>query len=443
MDRKEAIGKYRFQFLNLKIRISYRKAESLKGRPNFLAPEVYLGKESSTKSVNLYSLGIILYRLLNYSRNPFLPRFPEQYFSQDEDTAFEERMNRKTPEFPSHSVEAIGRVIVKAIYSSSERFQTADGFIDALETAIDNTPTEVFNEKISFGTFSFSEHSEKPKVKQYGNSIGEKALQSMPEEYIENERNNSLNKHLFESIGRNTPPRTTGRVVNVIPPDLDEPDEPTVLAKKVMNKFVFFVPVVILLVGIAAYFIVFPNMCGKVVSFVDWLFIDPENIINTLRDPNTVFPKGNSIIGMRIFWWVWLASLISSLFFVGKQLHAKPEPNATNAILTKKEPYLMIQDVTAALKQLKNRRNSYQLDSLVYSVKKLEEKLSVESDFGYGKNAVINCENNIARQIEFLLDTVPCVENGDFEENLEAMNTAVMNINSLLRKRTELKKNNI
>ena len=43
-----------------------------------------------------------------------------------------------------------------------------------------------------------------------------------------------------ESIGGDTPPRTTGRVVNVVPPDIDEPDEPAALDKKVMNKFVFF-----------------------------------------------------------------------------------------------------------------------------------------------------------------------------------------------------------
>ena len=442
------------------------KAESLKGTPNFLAPEVYLGKESYTKSVDLYSLGIVLYRLLNYSRNPFLPRFPEQYFSQDEDAAFEDRMSGKTPGLPSLGGEAIGRVVVKAISGSSERFQTADEFINALETAIDNTPTEVLNEKISFGAFPFTEYSEEPDAKQYGSTIGETAPQSTPEEYIENERNNSLNKHLFESIGEvpptdvpevepviiseanteresiggNTPLRTTGRVVNVRPPDIDEPDEPAALDKKVMNKFVFFVPAVILLVGIAAYFIVVPNIYGKVVSFIDWLFTDPENIIRTLSAPNAVLPKVNSIIGMRIFWWVWLASFISSLFFVGKQLQAEPAPDATNAILTKKEPYLMIQDVTDTLKQLKTRRNSHQLDTLVYSVKKLEEKLSVESNFGYGKTEVINCENNIARQIQFLLDTVTRAEKGDFEENLKAMNTAVMNINSLLRRRVELKK---
>jgi len=460
-------GEYRIgDFGVSKVLKDSSKAESLKGTPNFLAPEIYLGKEGYTKSVDLYSLGIVLYRLLNYSRNPFLPRFPEQYFAQDEDAAFEERMSGKTPELPLLGGEAIGHIIVKAISNSSERFQTADEFINALESAIDNTPPEVFNEKISIETFSFSEHSGEPKAKQYGNTIGETVPQSTPEEHIEDERNNSLNNHLFESIGEvpstdvpemepvvsfevnsrqksigeNTPSRTKGRVINIVPPDINEPDEPTALDKKVMNKFVFFIPVVILLVGVAAYFIVIPNIYGKVVSFVDWLFTDSENIINTLRDPNAVLPKINSIIGMRVFWWIWLTSLITSLFFIGKQFQTKPEPNATNAILTKKEPYLMIQNVVDALKQLKTRKSSNQLDSLMYSVKKLEEKLSIESDFGYGKSTIINCENNIARQIQFLLDTVPYVENGDFEENLKAMNTAVMNINSLLRKRIELKK---
>lgn len=373
-------------------------------------------------------------------------------------------MSGKTPDLPALGGEEIGRVIVKAISSSSERFQTADEFMDALELAIDNTPSEIFNEKINFGISSCTEPIDAPSAKEYGSTLGETAPLSGSEEHIEDERNNSINKHLFESIGEvpptdipevepvvrpeqkyehenvadTAPPKSNGRVVNFVPPTVSEPDEPVALDKKVMNKFVFVIPVIILLVGVIAYFIVIPNIYGRVVSFVDWLFTDPQNIIDTLRDPNAVLPQVNSIIGIRIFWWVWLAGLITSLFFVGKQLQAKPEPNAANAILTKKEPYLMIQDVTDALKQLKARRNSKQLDSLIYSVKKLEEKLSVESDFGYGKSSVINCENNIARQIQFLLDTAPCIENGNFEENLKAMNTAVMNINSLLRRRIEL-----
>ncbi len=173
------------------------KAESLKGTPNFLAPEVYLGKEGYTKSVDLYSLGIVLYRLLNYSRNPFLPRFPEQYFAQDEDIAFEERMSGKTPDLPALGGEEIGRVIVKAISNSAERFQTADEFINDLELAIDNTPSEIFNEKIKIGTFSYTEPIDEPKAKQYGSTIGETTPQFVSEEHIEDERNTSLNKHLL------------------------------------------------------------------------------------------------------------------------------------------------------------------------------------------------------------------------------------------------------
>lgn len=442
------------------------KAESLKGTPNFLAPEVYLGKEGYTKSVDLYSLGIVLYRLLNYSRNPFLPRFPEQYFSQDEDAAFEERMSGKTPELPALGGDAIGRVIVKSISNSTERFQTADEFIDALEQAIDQTRPEIFNEKIKFGISSYVESTEEPKAKQYSATLGETVPDSVPEECSEDEHSISINRHLFDSIGEvpttdipkvepvvgheqvqgqestsSSPQKNINRrVVEFVPPDISEPEEADALDKKVISKFVFFIPVIILLIGVIAYFIVVPNIYGRVVSFVDWLFTDPQNIISTLRDPNAVLPQVNSIIGMRIFWWVWLAGLITSLFFVGKQLQSKPEPNAPNAILTKKEPYLMIQDVTNALNQIKAHNSSKQLDSLIYAVKKLEERLSVESDFGYGQNAVISCENNIARQIQFLVNIAPCVENGDFEENIKAINTAIMNINSLLRKRIELMK---
>lgn len=161
------------------------KAESLKGTPNFLAPEVYLGKGSYTKSVDLYSLGIVLYRLLNYNRNPFLPSFPKQYFSQDEDEAFEKRMNGKVPEPPLLGGEKIGRVIVKAISNSFERFQTADEFINDLELAIDSTPAELFDEKINVGICSPFENREEYIDKQYDVTISETMPQSADEENVE------------------------------------------------------------------------------------------------------------------------------------------------------------------------------------------------------------------------------------------------------------------
>lgn len=438
------------------------KAESLKGTPNFLAPEVYLGKEGYTKSVDLYSLGILLYRLLNYNRNPFLPRFPEQYYSADEDRAFEERMSGKVPAPPALGGDAIGRVIVKSITHSSERFQTADEFIAALNEAVDNTPPEQLNEKIAFNTSS-NEESLREEQK-YASTLGETIPEPTLKENQKDEDNSTLNKHLFESIGE-VPAVEVPKVesnsggqnqenhqvyaedpvdVNnnrrIIPPDISGPEVPTALDKKVISKFVFSIPIIILLVGVVAYFVILPSIYGEVVSFIDWLFTDPQNIIATLRDPNAVLPQINAIIGMKIFWWIWLGGLIASLFFVGKQLQAKPEANAANAILIKKEPYMMIRDVTDGLKQLKVRTDSKQLDTLIYSVKKLEEKLSVESDFGCGTDLVIRCENDIAGQIQFLHDTISSMDEGNMEDMSDAMNTAVLNINSLLRKRTELKK---
>lgn len=444
------------------------KAESLKGTPNFLAPEVYLGKEGYTKSVDLYSLGIVLYRLLNYSRNPFVPSFPAQYFSQDEDKAFEERMSGKIPPLPSLGGEEIGRVIIRAISGSNERFQIAGEFINALESAISKTSDSVLDESVKFNTASSPHSQSTVHQKQYASTIGEVLYESTIMEHSNDERNSSINKHLFESIGeapnldvpKVTPAapavqkdetdhktKASGkqtvnsvRVVDVVPPVINEPDKTAAVDKKEIGKVVFPVPVIIFLIGVIAFFIVVPNIYGNTVSFIDWMISDPQNIIDTLRDSNVVLPKVYGIIGIKFFWWVWLACLIASLFFVGRQLHAKPEPNAANAILTKREPYLMMQDVYDALKSLKARTNDKRLDAVLYAAKRVEEKLSVESDFGYGKDIVINCENNIAKQLQFLLDIIPVADNGNIEENMKAINTAISNINSLLRKRTELKR---
>lgn len=51
----------------------------------------------------------------------------------------------------------------------------------------------------------------------------------------------------------------------------------------------------------------------------------------------------------------------------------------------------MVQNILDTLKQLKVPQNSTaSLDELIYAVKFLEEKMSVESDFGYGNNEVID-----------------------------------------------------
>lgn len=73
-----------------------------------------------------------------------------------------------------------------------------------------------------------------------------------------------------------------------------------------------------LLLGSVVYFIMIPIIYGKFVSFFDWLFTDPQNVINTLRNPNSVLAEIHIIVGLKIFWWIWTICFIAALFFVGK-----------------------------------------------------------------------------------------------------------------------------
>ncbi len=110
-------------------------AASIKGTPEFIAPEVYLGQHNYDHTVDIYSLGIVLYRLLNHFRNPFLPAYPTPFSTEDEDSAFAERMKGKTPPLPSIARNILGETIVKAILPRDQRYDSAEEFLCALKNA--------------------------------------------------------------------------------------------------------------------------------------------------------------------------------------------------------------------------------------------------------------------------------------------------------------------
>lgn len=375
------------------------KAEPMKSIPNFLAPEVYLGKESYTKSTDLYSLGIVLYRLLNYNRNPFLPPFPQQYCAQDEDSAFEKRMTGQVPCAPLLGGGPIGAMILRAISDNAHRFQAADEFLNALEQAVRQTPDGVLNTKTGFDQ---DVKAFQPDDETYAATAGETS------------HSPSVEKH--------------------------EAGPPTTTSRTVPSKFVFFVPIIFLLVGLAAYFIVIPKIYGQGGSFFDWLFADPQNIIDTLQNPYAALSKAHMITEIRIFWYIWLAGFTASLFFVGRQLNHKPAPTAANAILVKREPYLLVCDVQDSLKAAHAHVSCDEFASLLYAVKCLVERLSIESDFGCGNVGVTTCENSIAKQLQVLSELADHVDRSGAEEIVEKMQLTVQNINSLLSRRSELKK---
>ena len=105
------------------------------GTPNFVAPEVY-HNEPYGKSVDIYSLGMVLYWMLNRRVLPFLP-LPPQMPSPDEiQEAMLRRMRGEALPRPADGSRALQDVVLKACaYRPEDRYATPEAFCRALEAA--------------------------------------------------------------------------------------------------------------------------------------------------------------------------------------------------------------------------------------------------------------------------------------------------------------------
>lgn len=417
-------------------------AESFTGTPNYLAPEIRSDQRGYTKSVDLYSLGIVLYRLLNYNRNPFVPRYPDNYNYEDENIAFEKRMNGEIPDLPLLGGEFIGKVVVKSLQSSSDRFQTAEEFLNALKNAKEKTSPEILEENIIAVNSNATLNSNSTNYAETLRDTGESNPNSSPNT---NEQHRTLNINgIFQT--QSNPSEMQINHSNVrenlnhieIPPEVSENEMPH-SGNDIFDKMILFMPVIIFFIGVLAYFIIIPNIYGKSVSFIDWLFSDTETIVATLRNSNVVFEQVNGIVAIGIFCWMWLASFILSLFFVGRKLNSPAEPT-TSLKSTKQANCLVLQNINFTLVNLRNKHGTREVEDLSYAMKRLENNLSIETDFGYGSSAVIKCENDITEKIRELKISVSNIEIGNISDNIRKSNSILNDINLLIMQRSELKK---
>lgn len=112
---------------------------SKKGTYIYMAPEVYKG-ESYNLTVDLYSLGILMYRQLNDNFEPF--RSDLSY--SDGEHAMERRMHGERLAPPKNASPALAKIILKACgFSASERFQSPTDMRHALEALlkVQNSPS--------------------------------------------------------------------------------------------------------------------------------------------------------------------------------------------------------------------------------------------------------------------------------------------------------------
>ena len=95
---------------------------SKKGTYNYMAPEIYRDLPYGS-TVDIYSLGIVLYRLLNNNRIPFLPQPPAQITYYDRENALQKRMSGEHFPNPANADGRLAEIVLKACaYDPSMRY---------------------------------------------------------------------------------------------------------------------------------------------------------------------------------------------------------------------------------------------------------------------------------------------------------------------------------
>ena len=108
---------------------------SQKGTQKYMAPEVWAGNQKSSYNVDIYSLGLVMYQLLNRNRMPFEPLDREYLTYQEKDEAFRKRLRGEEILPPVDAPEGLGKIIVKACEADrNERYQSAhEMYTDLME----------------------------------------------------------------------------------------------------------------------------------------------------------------------------------------------------------------------------------------------------------------------------------------------------------------------
>ena len=106
---------------------------SKKGTESYMAPEVYLSKPYGS-AVDIYSLGLVLYKFMNDNRLPFLPSAPNPITFADRENALCQRMKGEILPPPANASKEFADIILKACaYKPEERYRTAADMLEDIK----------------------------------------------------------------------------------------------------------------------------------------------------------------------------------------------------------------------------------------------------------------------------------------------------------------------
>ncbi len=179
---------------------------SKKGTYTYMAPEVYKG-EPYGATADIYSLGLVMYRMLNNQRTPFLPLYPTPITHSDREAALVRRFGGEQIPPPVNDSGRLSKIVLKACaYDPKDRYQSAAEMKRDLQSLLaesehlqeeeEEDDRTVYSEPLPFyktgtGTVT-SSSSDKPSQERKADSADEKNNHSKEPE--KNKRTNKSGK---------------------------------------------------------------------------------------------------------------------------------------------------------------------------------------------------------------------------------------------------------
>ena len=109
---------------------------SRKGTYLYMAPEIYSSRPYGP-TVDIYSLGIVMYKLLNENRLPFLPEYPKPIAPVDKEEALHKRLRGDNSPEPKNGSRKLRQIVLKSCaYKPEERYSSAEEMRRDLENLL-------------------------------------------------------------------------------------------------------------------------------------------------------------------------------------------------------------------------------------------------------------------------------------------------------------------
>lgn len=146
---------------------------SKKGTYTYMAPEVYK-EEPYNSSVDIYSLGIVMYRLLNENRAPFLPAYPAPITHSHREAALSRQISGEALPSPKNADGRLSEIVLKACaYDPRDRYSSPMQMRQELEAIL-------------------YDQEEAPAIYPQGDTVPIKSVENIPTEESSKEDDNTL-----------------------------------------------------------------------------------------------------------------------------------------------------------------------------------------------------------------------------------------------------------